>query len=95
MTNVLHGTFSDSSLPTAGGSDDDLALGDIANDVLCAVSAMLQGDSDLAARAMLLAVAWLTHDDETFGKATAVSSMLLEATREALDAFHNPPPLAA
>lgn len=56
---------------------------------------LLQGDSDLAARTMLLAVAWLTHDDDTFGKATAVSDVLLAAMREALDAFHNPPPLAA
>lgn len=95
MTNVLQGTYSKSALGNADDINDDLALGDMANDVLCTVCEMLQGDSDLAVRTMLLAVASLTSDDETFGKATAVSNMLVEATREALDAFHSPPPCAS
>jgi hypothetical protein len=95
MTNVVHGTFRESPLRNTRGTDDDLALGDVANDVLCTVIELLQGDSDLAVRTMLLAVASLTSDDETFGNATAVSNMLVEATREALDAFHSPPPCAS
>lgn len=93
MPNVLSGNFRDAHNGGAIGGDDDLALGDVANDVLCSVLAMLQGDSDLAARTMLLAVAWLVHDDPTFGKAAPISAMLMQATTEALDAFHNPPPL--
>ena len=93
MTNVLSGNFRDARNGDANGADNDFALGDVANDVLCSVLGMLQGDSDLAARTMLLAVAWLVHDDPTFGKAEQISAMLMQATTEALDAFHNPPPL--
>jgi hypothetical protein len=62
MTNVVHGTFRESPLRNTRGTDDDLALGDVANDVLCTVIELLQGDSDLAVRTMLLAVASLTSD---------------------------------
>jgi len=95
MSNVVHGSFSGTRVGGVKENNDSFALGDIANDVLCMVIEMLQGDGDLAARTMLLAVARLTHDAEIFGKETAVSTTLLEATRTAIDAFHNPPPAAA
>jgi len=92
--------FTDHLEPIAGqvgnsgnsGNSDDLHLGDMAHEVLCKVIDFLDRDGDLAARTMLLATAWLIHDDQTFGRATAVSDMLLQVTREGLDAFHNPPP---
>ena len=95
MSNVVHGSFSGTRVRGVKENNDSFALGDIANDVLCMVIEMLQGDGDLAARTMLLAVARLTHDAEILGKEAAVSTMLLEATRNAIDAFHNSPPAAA
>lgn len=91
MTNVLQGRFGAISKVAEHG--DDLALGDVALDVLFKVVEMLDGDADLAVRSMLLAVAEIVQEASTFGKATATSSMLLHAVQEALEAFHNPPPI--
>jgi hypothetical protein len=90
MTNVLQGRFGTTSKAAEHG--DDLALGDVALDVLFKVVEMLDGDADVAVRSMLLAVAEILQEASTFGKAAATSSMLLHAVQEALEAFHNPPP---
>lgn len=70
-----------SHAPTSG---DDHALGDLAHDMMFAALDMAD-DAEHAARAMLLAVATIIHDDPTFGRAIPTSDILLAVVRKALD----------
>lgn len=77
--------------PTSG--DDDY-LFDFSHEIMFKAIEMAES-VDQAARAMLLAVAALTHDSPTFGRAIPTSSMLLAATGTALETYFSsasPPP---